>query len=184
MQKNFDAIDEALKNLQKIELPEQADEENKIRDKVLEDRAPKFVKEVTMEMMKGRGDLIPVSALPPDGTYPTGTTQFDKTNLAQTIPIWEPDVCIQCGICTSTCPENAIALVPQLDLSAEAYCQKVIHEEEPYPCIECGKLFGVKSTIEHIVEKLESNNATFTHSDNIRLICMCGTCRDKHLYQQ
>lgn len=61
-----------------------------------------------MEMMKGRGNLIPVSVLPPDGTYPTGTTRYDKSNLAQTIPVWEPDVCIQCGNCVMVCPHSAI----------------------------------------------------------------------------
>ena len=108
VQKNFNAIDKALENLQLIELPAQADAKQVVTEDSLAERAPKFVKEVTMEMMKGRGDLIPVSALPPDGTYPTGTTQFDKTNLAQTIPIWEPDVCIQCGNCVMVCPHATI----------------------------------------------------------------------------
>ena len=108
VQKNFDAIDKALENLQKIDIPAKADGVTKqLVDPILES-APKFVKEVTMEMMKGRGDLIPVSALPPDGTYPTGTTRFDKSNLAQTIPVWEPDVCIQCGNCVMVCPHATI----------------------------------------------------------------------------
>lgn len=85
--------------------------------------------------------------------------------------------CLQCGICVSTCPENAISLVPQLDLSPAALSEQVIHAEEPYPCIECGKPFGVKSTIERIVEKLEGNHAMFTQSNNVDLIKMCDDCR-------
>ena len=106
--KNFEAIDQALMNLHQVEIPAEADEVNKNREEALAERAPKFVREVTMEMMQGRGDLIPVSALPPDGTYPTGTTRFDKSNLAQTIPIWEPDICIQCGNCVMVCPHATI----------------------------------------------------------------------------
>ena len=107
VQKNFDAIDQALENLQQIELPAEVDVQE-TTENLLEQKAPKFVKEVTMEMMKGRGDLIPVSALPVDGTYPTGTTRFDKSNLAQTLPIWEPDICIQCGNCVMVCPHSTI----------------------------------------------------------------------------
>ncbi len=108
VQKNFDAIDKALENLQKIELPEQVDAEDDMQVDAIKQRAPQFVKEVTMEMMQGRGDLIPVSMLPADGTYPTGTSRYDKTNLAQTIPVWEPDVCIQCGNCVMVCPHATI----------------------------------------------------------------------------
>lgn len=108
VQKNFDAIDKALENLQQIEIPAQADAEQDAKQDLLAESAPKFVKEVTMEMMRGRGDLIPVSALPVDGTYPTGTTRFDKSNLAQNLPIWEPDSCIQCGNCVMVCPHSTI----------------------------------------------------------------------------
>lgn len=108
VQKNFDAIDQALENLQQIELPAEVDAQQEAKENLLEESAPKFVKEVTMEMMKGRGDLIPVSALPVDGTYPTGTTRFDKSNLAQNLPIWEPDICIQCGNCVMVCPHSTI----------------------------------------------------------------------------
>ena len=75
--------------------------------------------------------------------------------------------CLQCGICADACPENAITLVPQLDLSEAALGTRVLHEEEPFACIECGKLFGVKSTIERISEKLQGKHWMFTNSDNI-----------------
>lgn len=92
---------------------------------------------------------------------------------------FKEDACLQCGICVSTCPENAISLIPQLDLSAAALTDHVIHEEEPYECIECSKPFGVKSTVERIVEKLEGKHSMFTNSDNAKLIRMCDDCRIK-----
>ena len=87
------------------------------------------------------------------------------------------DACLQCGICAAICPEDAITLKPQLDLTHRALEQKVVKEEEPFACIECGKLFGVKSTIEKIVTKLEGNHAMFTNSHNANLIRMCDDCR-------
>ena len=95
---------------------------------------------------------------------------------------FQEDACLQCGLCRNICPENAIALEPRLDLSDAALGQQVLHEEEPFACIECGALFGVKSTIERIVEKLEGKHAMFTNSDNARLIRMCDDCRVKAQY--
>jgi ferredoxin len=92
------------------------------------------------------------------------------------------DACLQCGLCANVCPENAITLEPRFDLSDAALTSRVLHEEEPYPCIECGKEFGVKSTIERIVAKLEGRHAMFTNSDNTRLIRMCDDCRVKAQY--
>jgi pyruvate-ferredoxin/flavodoxin oxidoreductase len=71
-------------------------------------RAPEFVRNVLGEIMAGRGDRVPVSALPNDGTYPTGTTQFEKRNLASHVPVWDPQVCIQCGRCVLVCPHAVI----------------------------------------------------------------------------
>ena len=85
--------------------------------------------------------------------------------------------CLQCGICASTCPETAITLAPQLDTSKAALDYRVLHEEEPFECIQCGTPFGVKSTIERIVEKLSGQHWMYTNSDNARLIQMCDDCR-------
>lgn len=85
--------------------------------------------------------------------------------------------CLQCGICETVCPENAITLRPQMDLSTSAFEQKVVHEEEPFACIECGSLFGVKSTIDRIVAQLEGKHSMFTASDSGKLIKMCDNCR-------
>jgi ferredoxin len=92
--------------------------------------------------------------------------------------------CLQCGICASACPEDAIQLAPQLDMTKAALELKVLHEEEPYECIECGKPFGVKATIEKIVAKLEDKHWMFKGSDNTRLIRMCDTCRIQAQYHQ
>src|SRR5437667_606890 len=70
--------------------------------------APEFVRNVLGPMIAGDGDNLPVSALPADGTYPTGTAQWEKRNIAQEVPVWEPDLCIQCGKCVLVCPHAVI----------------------------------------------------------------------------
>ncbi|MEM7743187.1 MAG: 4Fe-4S binding protein [Pseudomonadota bacterium] len=94
------------------------------------------------------------------------------------------EACVQCGICAATCPETAIKLVPQLNLAKEALAPQVLHEEEPFACIECGKLFGAKSTIERITEKLAGQHSMFTNSDNVKLIQMCDDCRVRAQFHQ
>ncbi len=82
-------------------------------------QAPEFVQKVTAEIMAGRGDDLPVSMLPIDGTYPSATTQWEKRNIAMEIPIWDPDVCIQCGKCALVCPHATIRIkaYPEEDLA-------------------------------------------------------------------
>ena len=87
------------------------------------------------------------------------------------------NACVQCGICESTCPETAITLKPQLDLSNDALSPRALHGEEPFECIKCGRPFGVASTINRIVEKLENQHWMYTNSDNVQLIKMCDDCR-------
>ncbi|ANT63314.1 (4Fe-4S)-binding protein (plasmid) [Salipiger sp. CCB-MM3] len=88
---------------------------------------------------------------------------------------FQEDACLQCGLCANICPEDAITLEPRLQLGDEALEQRVINEEEPFACIECGSLFGVKSTIDRITEKLQSH-AMFS-GDKLRMIQMCDDCR-------
>ncbi len=90
---------------------------------------------------------------------------------------FQEDACLQCGLCANICPEKAITLKPQLDLTDAAFSQQVLHEEEPFACIECGSLFGSKSTIEKITNKLAGNHAMFATSDAAKLIQMCENCR-------
>ena len=70
--------------------------------------APEFVRTVTAEMMAGRGDDLPVSALPVDGTYPSGTAAYEKRNISELVAVWDPDLCIQCGNCSFVCPHSVI----------------------------------------------------------------------------
>jgi pyruvate-ferredoxin/flavodoxin oxidoreductase len=69
---------------------------------------PVFVREVLGKMMVGQADQLPVSAFPVDGTFPTGTSRWEKQNLAQEVPVWEPDICVQCGKCVMVCPHAVI----------------------------------------------------------------------------
>lgn len=95
---------------------------------------------------------------------------------------FQEDACLQCGLCVSVCPEKAITLRPQLDLTDAALTQRVIHEEEPFACIECGSLFGVKSTVERITEKLAGSHSMFSTSQAAKLIQMCDNCRIQAQY--
>ncbi|MGR3270070.1 4Fe-4S binding protein [Thalassococcus profundi] len=90
--------------------------------------------------------------------------------------LFQEDACLQCGLCANICPEDAITLEPRLNLQPEAMRQEVLNEEEPFACIECGKLFGVKSTIEAVTEKL-ANHSMYANPNALRMIQMCDTCR-------
>jgi len=90
---------------------------------------------------------------------------------------FQEDACLQCGICRTICPEQAITLVPRLDLSDAALGQRVLNEEEPFACVECGALFGVRSTVERIMEKLAGTHPMFAQSAQARMIQMCDDCR-------
>jgi len=107
VQKNFDAVDHTLAHLSKVEVPAHVTSELEM-PLVVPPQAPDFVQNVTAMMMAGRGDELPVSALPVDGTFPSGTTQWEKRNISDTVPIWEPDICIQCGNCSLVCPHGVI----------------------------------------------------------------------------
>ncbi|SFA91288.1 4Fe-4S dicluster domain-containing protein [Poseidonocella pacifica] len=91
--------------------------------------------------------------------------------------LFQEDACLQCGLCENACPEDAITLQPRMDLTDEALSQRVLNEEEPFACIECGALFGVKSTIERITERLAGKHSMFATSDAAKTIQMCDDCR-------
>ncbi len=107
VQKNFDAVDSTLENLFEVEVPGVITSSATRRAPVPE-AAPAFVREVLGPMIAYEGDRVPVSVLPADGTFPTATTQWEKRNLALEIPVWEPDLCIQCGKCVFVCPHAVI----------------------------------------------------------------------------
>ena len=107
--RNFAAVDASLAALREVTLPGRADSPL-ARRPALPRAAPDFVQRVTAMMLDGKGDLLPVSALPVDGTFPTGTTQWEKRSIAQEIPIWDETICTQCAICPLVCPHAAIRM--------------------------------------------------------------------------
>lgn len=107
VRKNFAAVDAALANLHEVAVPDAVTGAHGFRIPVGPE-APEFVRNVTAPLMARQGDALPVSRLPADGTYPTGTTKWEKRNIAQEIPVWDPDICIQCGKCVLVCPHSVI----------------------------------------------------------------------------
>jgi len=107
VKKNFAAVDQTLEHLHQVSVPAEVSSTLQKPD-VVSSQAPDFVKQITARMMSGEGDQLAVSQLPIDGTYPSGTTQWEKRNLSQFVPEWEPDLCIQCGNCSFVCPHSVI----------------------------------------------------------------------------
>ncbi|MBK7121601.1 MAG: pyruvate:ferredoxin (flavodoxin) oxidoreductase [Chitinophagaceae bacterium] len=107
VEKNFEAVDATLENLFEVTVPETVSSTATMLSVVGKD-APDFVKEVTAMMMSGHGDELPVSKMSVDGTYPSGTTKWEKRNISDQVPLWEPDLCIQCGNCAFVCPHSVI----------------------------------------------------------------------------
>jgi pyruvate-ferredoxin/flavodoxin oxidoreductase len=117
VQRNLEAVDRSLASLSRLDVPDTVTSTHRRQDplkRALElssaEDAPDFVERVTSRIMAGEGDLLPVSAMPVDGTFPTGTTKFEKRSIAQQIPVWDPDICIDCGKCAIVCPHAAIQM--------------------------------------------------------------------------
>ncbi|MFQ5876462.1 MAG: pyruvate:ferredoxin (flavodoxin) oxidoreductase [Acidobacteriota bacterium] len=104
---NIAAVDAALSAFSEVRVPQRATS-TRARRPVVPDSAPDFVRRTTAEILAGRGDLLPVSALPVDGTFPTGTARWEKRNIALTVPAWDEQWCIQCNKCAMVCPHAAI----------------------------------------------------------------------------
>jgi len=109
VERNFAAIDRALAGLRRVDVPAVVTSDQPMVSTVPDD-APAFLTQVTARLLAGEGDLLPVSALPVDGTFPTGTAAYEKRAIAQNIPIWDPDVCIDCGKCAIVCPHATIRM--------------------------------------------------------------------------
>ncbi len=107
LKRNFAAVDRALGGLAEIAVPAAATAERG-RPPAVPAAAPEFVRRVTAMIVAGKGDRLPVSAFPVDGTWPTATSQWEKRNIATEIPVWEPSLCIQCNKCALVCPHAAI----------------------------------------------------------------------------
>jgi len=118
VQMNFNAVDKSLENLQKVDYPKQITSNAELKPMMTGDADP-FVKEVLGLILAGKGDELPVSAFPVDGTFPTGTTQFEKRGIADIVPVWDDEVlCTQCNKCVAICPHAAIRakVVPNIEL--------------------------------------------------------------------
>jgi len=106
---NFAAVDGALDHIHEVDYPKEAT--SKIhKPPIVPEDAPEFVRNVTARIIEGKGDELPVSAMPDDGTFMTGTTKYEKRNIAVEIPVWDADVCTQCGICSLVCPHGTIRM--------------------------------------------------------------------------
>jgi pyruvate-ferredoxin/flavodoxin oxidoreductase len=116
---NYVAVEGALERVYEVKVPDRVTSKTKMRPPVPDD-APDFVKDVTAELIALRGDKVPVSKMPADGKFPSGTTQYEKRNVAVDIPQWQPEVCIQCGLCSLVCPHATIRI--------KAYDQKYLKD--------------------------------------------------------
>jgi len=108
VQMNFNAVDKSLENLQKVDYPKKTTNTTQLKPMMVGDADP-FVKDVLGKILAGKGDELPVSAFPVDGTFPTGTAQFEKRGIADFVPVWDDaDLCTQCNKCVAICPHAAI----------------------------------------------------------------------------
>jgi len=107
IQRNFRAVDGTLERLHEVMVPSEATSAWDLAP-LVPACAPEFVRTVTAKMLEGRGDEIPVSLMPADGTFPSGTAAYEKRNVAEIVPLWEPNICVQCGHCSFVCPHAVI----------------------------------------------------------------------------
>lgn len=121
VRKNFEAVDQTLENLFKVDYSSVTS--NFDLPPIVSDKAPDYVKNVLAKMIEGKGDYVKVSEMPVDGTFPSGTTQWEKRNIALEVPAWDPEVCIQCGKCAMVCPHASIRI--------KAYDKKYLADAPP-----------------------------------------------------
>jgi pyruvate-ferredoxin/flavodoxin oxidoreductase len=155
--KNIKTIDMALEGIEKVDYPDNTVGDGHMIDIVPAD-APEFVKNVTAEIIAGRGEKLKVSQLPDDGTYPTGTTKYEKRNIAEKIPVWDAEVCIQCADCSAVCPhavirmkiydpeklEGAPASFKSTDAKGKEFAgQKFTIQVSPEDCTGCGACWNI-----------------------------------------
>jgi pyruvate-ferredoxin/flavodoxin oxidoreductase len=122
VKKNYKAVEETLANLFEVKIPAKADSKVE-KPPAVSPEAPEFVQSFTARIIAGEGDNLPVSAFPVDGTFPLGTAQWEKRNIALEIPSWDPETCIQCGKCSIDCPHAAIRI--------KAYDAKLVEKAPP-----------------------------------------------------
>ena len=166
---NFKAIDETLANLYEVNVPDKVDSKLTLQDNIPE-AAPDFIKQVTGEIIAGRGDQIPVSLLPADGSYPLGTAAYEKRNLALEIPVLDENLCTQCGKCPLVCPhgvirskvydegliKNASESFKSMPIKGKDFAQnlRMSYQVSPEDCTGCGLCVEIcpihdKSNVSH-----------------------------------
>ncbi len=128
VEQNFAAVDAALDSLHEVPVPAGVAGDLH-RPPPVPEEAPDFVQRVTAMMLAGKGDLLPVSAMPVDGTFPTGTARWEKRSIAQEIPIWDPDICIDCAKCALVCPHTAIRMKVYEPIAADHAPETFQHKE-------------------------------------------------------
>ena len=126
--RNVAAVDGALPALQEVSVPSMAHTDRR-RPAIVPAKAPDFVQKVTAAMLAGQGDLLPVSALPVDGTFPTDTARWERRSIAREIPIWDPAICIDCAKCALVCPHSAIRMKVFAPAAAEEAPDSFEHKE-------------------------------------------------------
>ncbi len=150
---NYAAVDNAPENLKEIKVPEKATSSREMVPTV-PGEAPEYVQNVTAKMIAKEGDDLPSSVFEPDGTFPSGTTKWEKRNIALEIPVWDPETCIQCGKCVLVCPHaairakvydpdilsNAPSTFKSIDAKAKEYKgMKYTIQVAPEDCVDCGQ---------------------------------------------
>lgn len=155
--RNFKAVDQTLAALFEVPVQDQVTS-RRAKPSLVSENAPEFVKRVTAVMMEGKGDLLPVSAFPVDGTWPMGTTRWEKRNVGTEIPVWDSSICIQCNKCSFVCPhaairpnlcdaealENAPATLKSVNFNSKNLAgKKYLLQVAPEDCTGCGLCVAV-----------------------------------------
>ncbi|NNK74094.1 MAG: pyruvate:ferredoxin (flavodoxin) oxidoreductase, partial [Flavobacteriaceae bacterium] len=175
VQMNFNAVDKSLENLQKVDYPDKVTNSREFIPSLTGDLDP-FVREVLGKIMAGRGDELPVSAFPVDGTFPTGTTQYEKRGIADFIPVWDDEsICTQCNKCVAICPHAAIRAkvvsndelknapttlkaVPAKGRPFSADSESYLLQVSPEDCTGCDLCVAVCPAISKEIENFKSIN--------------------------
>jgi pyruvate-ferredoxin/flavodoxin oxidoreductase len=175
VQMNFDAVDTSLENLQKVNYPKETSNDRELKPMMTGADDP-FVREILGKILAGRGDELPVSAFPVDGTFPTGTTQFEKRGIADFIPVWDDEhLCTQCNKCIAICPHAAIRAkvvsntdlenaplslkkVPAIGRPFNKETESYVLQVSPEDCTGCDLCVAVCPAVSKEVEDFKSIN--------------------------